>query len=104
MEPVLVYITAATRAEADKICSALVAEKLAACANVLEGVNSLFHWQGRIDSSREVLCMLKSTREKFAALNRRALELHSYDTPCVVALPIIDGNPDFLAWIAESCK
>ncbi|MDL2307068.1 divalent-cation tolerance protein CutA [Desulfovibrio sp. OttesenSCG-928-C06] len=103
MEPILVYITVADRAEADKIAAALVNEKLAACANICDGVNSLFHWQGRIDSAQETLCVLKSVRGKFAALNKRVLELHSYDTPCVVALPIIDGNPDFMAWIAESC-
>ena len=104
MEQILVYITTADRAEADKIAMALVSEKLAACANICEGIDSLFHWRGKIESSRESLCLLKSLREKFPALNKRVLELHSYETPCVVALPIIDGNPDFLAWIAESCQ
>ena len=106
MEPILVYITAANRKEADLIAETLVSEGLAACANIVSGapgISSLFRWQGRLERAEEVLCLFKSTREHFSALNRRVLELHSYETPCVGALPIVDGNPDFLEWIAASC-
>ena len=104
MEQILVYITTADRAEAEKIASALVEERLAACANILDGVQSIFHWQGKIENSREALCLLKTTKSNFAALNSRVLELHSYETPCVVALPLSDGNPSFLNWITASCR
>jgi periplasmic divalent cation tolerance protein len=104
MEAILIYITAADKAEAEKLASALVGERLAACANILDGVDSSFWWEGKIEHGREALCLLKSVRGKFPALRQRVLELHSYKTPCVVALPIIDGNPDFLAWISESCS
>jgi periplasmic divalent cation tolerance protein len=104
MEAILVYITTANKAEAEKLAAALVGERLAACANIVDGIESVFWWEGKINHSREALCLLKSVPEKFPALRQRALELHSYETPCVVALPILDGNPDFLTWISESCS
>ncbi len=75
---------------------------LYACANIVPGITSVFRWQGKVETSAETLCLFKSTRGRFAALNRRVLELHSYETPCVVALPLADGNPAFLEWIAAS--
>ena len=103
MDPVLVYVTAANDEEARLLAETLVNEGLAACANIISGVRSIFRWQGRVESSTETLCLFKSTAGRFAALNRRVLELHSYETPCVVALPLADGNPAFLEWISASC-
>ena len=104
MEAVLVYITASDSKEAQMIADALVKERLAACANILDGAHSTFWWQGKIEKADEAVCILKTTRKNFRELNKRVLELHSYDVPCVTALPIIDGNPDFMDWIEKSCK
>ena len=98
-----VYITVPNAAEAEGLCGALVRERLAACANILEGVRSMYWWQGSLEKAEECVCILKTTGSRFDALRDRALQLHSYTTPCIVALPIADGNPDFLTWIrAES--
>ncbi|MDR1242585.1 MAG: divalent-cation tolerance protein CutA [Deltaproteobacteria bacterium] len=103
MEPVLIYVTAANRAEAEKIARVLLEERLIACSNLVDHVQSCFWWQENLDRASEVLCIFKSLRKNFSAINKRIKELHSYETPCVVALPIIDGNPDFLEWISASC-
>jgi periplasmic divalent cation tolerance protein len=104
MDPILIYVTAADRNEAERIARALLSERLVACANILGGAQSLFWWQGNLDQADEVLCIFKSLRKHFGKINARIGELHSYETPCVAALPIIDGNPDFLEWIAASCN
>ena len=99
----LVYVTASSAREAERIASTTVDEGLAACANILGPIRSVFRWQGKIERAREVALILKTRRSRVAALTRRVKELHSYTVPCVVALPMLGGNPDFLAWIsAES--
>lgn len=98
-----VYVTAPSVRAAEKIGAAVVEEGLAACANVLGPVRSTFRWQGRIERAREAILILKTAKSRVAALTRRVKALHSYSVPCVVALPILGGNADFLAWIdAES--
>ncbi len=95
----LVYMTAPDKDSAASWCETLVAERLAACANILDGASSLYWWQGKIEKAAETVCILKTTRSRFAAFTARAKELHSYETPCIVALPLADGLPDFLHWI-----
>ncbi|MDR2891863.1 MAG: divalent-cation tolerance protein CutA [Deltaproteobacteria bacterium] len=102
MDQILVYVTAANDEEARLLAETLVNEGLAACANIVPGITSIFRWQGKVETSTETLCLFKSTSGHFAALNRRVLELHSYETPCVVALPLVDGNPAFMKWILDS--
>jgi periplasmic divalent cation tolerance protein len=89
--------------EAERIGLTVVNEGLAACANVLGPIRSVFRWKGKIERGREVALILKTRRTRLAALTRRIKALHSYDVPCVVALPIEGGNPDFLAWIGAEC-
>ena len=100
---VLVYVTASTAREAERIGLTVVNEGLAACANVLGPIRSVFRWQGKVERAREVALMLKTRRTRLAALTRRIKALHSYSVPCVVALPILGGNPDFLSWIGAEC-
>ena len=78
----------------------MVDERLAACANVLDGMTSLYWWQGVLEQASEAVLILKTRAELVERLTMRVRELHSYDCPCVVALPIAAGNPDYLAWIA----
>jgi periplasmic divalent cation tolerance protein len=96
-----VYITCADNDEAKKIAQALVEERLAACANIMAGHESIYHWQGKIETAREVVVILKTREDLFDALKARVLELHSYDCPCIVAMPIEKGHQAFLEWVEE---
>ena len=100
----LVYITVPDRAAAESISQALVSERLAACANIVDSVTSLYWWQGVLEGSSECVCILKTTRDRYGALEVRARELHAYDVPCIVALPIVCGNADFFDWIRAETR
>jgi periplasmic divalent cation tolerance protein len=101
MELRLVYMTAASKDEAKKIGRALVEERLAACANVIDGMESVYWWQGKLTEDREAVLIAKTRAELVEALTRRVKELHGYSVPCVVALPILAGNPAYLEWLAS---
>lgn len=94
-----VYSTAADAAEAERICRILVTERLAACANVLPGVRSIYWWQGKIEEAGEAVLILKTQAARLPALIARMKALHSYDVPCIEAIEVDDGNPEFLAWV-----
>lgn len=94
-----VYVTCANPEQAESIGRTLVEERLAACANILPGATSVYRWEGKIVTDREAVLVMKSRAELIAALTRRVQALHSYTVPCVVALPIEAGNPDYLAWL-----
>ncbi|MDR2489410.1 MAG: divalent-cation tolerance protein CutA [Desulfovibrio sp.] len=96
-----VYVTAPDRATACALAGTLVQERLAACANVLHDIESLYWWQGAMQQSKESVCILKTTAADYAALEKRTRELHTYDVPCIVAMKIARGHADFLQWIAE---
>lgn len=99
MDFVFVYMTAAAEDEGQRIARALVGERLAACANVIPGMTAVYWWQGKMEEGRECVVVAKTRRTLVEALTRRVRELHSYSCPCVVVLPIVDGNPAYLAWI-----
>ncbi len=94
------YMTAGDIAEARLIARTIVDERLAACANILPEMESFYHWDGAVQSDREVVIIAKTPRRLFEKLRERVVELHSYDCPCVVALDLVDGHPAFLDWIA----
>jgi len=98
---VLVYVTTASVEEASAIGRAVVEARLAACANVLGGITSFYWWEGKLQEDGEAVLVLKTRRDLVDGLVARIKELHGYDCPCVVALPVIDGNPDFLDWIIK---
>lgn len=105
MPQTLVYVTASSRDEALTIARVAVEERLAACANVLSPITSIYWWEGKVQEEGEVSFILKTRADLVPALTARIKALHSYTCPCVVALPISAGNPDFLAWIdAETFK
>jgi periplasmic divalent cation tolerance protein len=95
------YVTTGSREEALAIGRAVVGERLAACANVLDGMTSIYWWQGALEQAGEAVLILKTRAELVERLTSRIRELHSYDCPCVVALPIAAGNPGYLDWIAR---
>ncbi|MBT5048951.1 MAG: divalent-cation tolerance protein CutA [Rhodospirillaceae bacterium] len=100
----LIYMTAGSADEASAIGEALVGEHLAACVNLIEGMRSIYRWQGQIQRDTETVIIAKTTEDRVAALTERVKALHSYDTPCIVVLPIEGGNAEFLKWISEQVK
>ena len=98
-QPISVYIVAADTAEAGRIAEALVGERLAACVNILGGVRSVYRWQGAVERADEVAMVAKTTQALFDALAARVKALHSYDTPAIVAWPIVAGDAAYLDWI-----
>jgi periplasmic divalent cation tolerance protein len=95
----LCYVSLGSREEAQAIARALVEERLAAAVNVLPGMRSVYRWQGALEEADEVLLVVKTTTALVPRLTERVVALHSYACPAVVAVPIIGGNPDYLAWI-----
>jgi periplasmic divalent cation tolerance protein len=95
------YVTAGSRDEALSIGRTVVQERLAACANVVDGMTSIYWWQGALEQAVEAMLILKTRAELVERLIERIRQLHSYDCPCVVALPVAAGNPDYLDWIAR---
>ena len=97
----LLYITTAKVEEARRIGRALVEAQLAACANIVPGIESIYRWQGAIVEDREMLLVVKTRADLVDAVVARVKELHSYMCPCVVALPIVAGNPAYLEWLGQ---
>ena len=95
------YVTAGSREEALAIGRTVVEERLAACANVLDGMSSIYWWQGAVEEGSEVVIIAKTTAGRVGTIIDRVKALHSYSVPCVVALPIESGNPAFMQWIAD---
>ncbi len=89
-------------ASAARIADALVGERLAACVNVLPGLQSVYRWQGRVERASEVLLLIKTTRARLEALSARLVELHPYELPEVLAVDIAGGLPAYLAWIEDA--
>ena len=101
MEARTLYITCRDRAEALAIGRAVVRERLAACANVLDGMTSLYWWEGQVAEDREVVLLLKTQASLVPALSARVAALHSYTLPCIVAWPIVGGHAPYLDWITQ---
>lgn len=100
----MAYVTAPNRDEALKLATILVEERLAACANVIERVTSLYWWQGQVQREAEVSLIVKTRADLIDALKSRVCELHSYTVPCVVAWPIAAGNEAFLNWVRAETR
>jgi periplasmic divalent cation tolerance protein len=99
----VVLVTCGSRAEARKIARLVVMAKLAACANLMSApVESIYWWKGKVESAREFLLVIKTTRARFAALREAVLSAHSYDVPEIIALSVEAGSKKYLAWIADS--
>ena len=102
-ECLLVYVTMPDGDAAHAFCETLVRERFAACANILGGAESVYWWQGKLETAAETVCLLKTTRTRFPAFLEKAKALHPYDVPCIAAWPLEAGNSDFCDWIrAES--
>lgn len=99
---VLAYITTKDKAQAQEIGQHLVEARLAACVNIIDGMESIYRWEGKIESARESILIAKTSSEKQNQILEAVKELHSYSCPCVLFLPVLDGNPDYLKWLSEN--
>jgi periplasmic divalent cation tolerance protein len=99
---VVVFVMVSDEKEATKIVRNLLKERLIACANIVGPVSSLFWWKGKIDKASEFLVIMKSRKNLFKKLSERVKELHSYEVPEVIALPITEGLPSYLNWLGAS--
>jgi periplasmic divalent cation tolerance protein len=100
----LVYMTTPNQEEALKLARLLVEERLAACANVLGAVTSVYWWDGKLNEDGEVALIVKTRAALVDALTERVRAVHPYECPCVVALPIDGGNAAFLDWISAEAR
>ena len=94
-----VYMTAGSIEEAKSIGQILVVQNLAACVNLLENMTSIYNWEDKMEESQEVMMIAKTRKSLMPKLIETVNNLHSYDCPCILELPIQGGNPDFLSWI-----
>ncbi len=104
MKTNIIYITAGSMDEARVIGRELVSTRLAACVNIIDGITSLYWWEGEIQEDREVTIIAKTKESLVPELIERVKSIHSYDCPCIVSLPIEDGNKPFLDWIKEETR
>ncbi len=104
MTAMFVYVTAADAEEARQIGLTVVRERLAACANVLGGMTSIFRWRGAVEESTEAVLIMKTENDRLPQLIDRVKALHSYESPCVVAMPIAQGDAAFLHWIRDETR
>lgn len=100
-EHLVVFITARSMQEAEMIAYTLVDERLAASANILPACRSIYRWRGQIHREHEAFLIVKTCQEAVARLTQRVLELHSYDEPAVIALPIVSGSAGYLDWLTD---
>jgi periplasmic divalent cation tolerance protein len=101
-QAIVVWVTLPSAEAARQMATTLVEERLAACGNVLPGIQSIYRWEGEVQQAEEVLLILKSTEEKFEPLRARVVELHGYECPEVIRLDVAAGHAPYLAWIAAS--
>jgi periplasmic divalent cation tolerance protein len=103
-DELIVLVTTANAEEAARIADVLVSERLAACVNIVPGIESIYRWEGKVTRDHESLMIIKTTGERYDDLERRVKELHSYSTPEVVALKIDRGSEQYLKWLDESAS
>ena len=101
---IIVLITAGSEEEARKIAKSLVREKKAACVNIVPRVDSVFRWKGKIDSARESLLLIKARASLLAEIISLVKQVHSYEVPEIIALPIIGGSEEYLKWLDSACR
>ena len=99
---IVVVVTTSTKREATKIIQSLLKERLIACANIIGPISSLFWWEDKIDEATEFLILMKSHSKLFDKLSKKVKEIHSYEVPEILALPILKGSSSYLNWLEET--
>lgn len=103
-DKVVILVTASSQEECRKIATRLIEERLAACVNIAQPVQSVYRWEGEVEESREFLMFIKTNRNLFPQVKAEISQVHSYQTPEIICLPIIDGSPNYLHWINDSVR
>ena len=101
-DKIVVLVTTSSLRESKKIAKHLVEARLAACVNITQPIQSIYRWQGKVEEQRESLLLIKSTRGLFDAIKAAVSKLHSYTTPEIICLPIVDGSAEYLQWVGDS--
>lgn len=101
---IVVFITAPNEEEAAGIARALVESRHAACVNIIKNIRSIYSWQGNVEDDSEILMIVKTRKSLFSSLSAKVKDIHSYDVPEIIALPIIDGSEEYLRWLRESTE
>lgn len=103
-EPIVILVTASNKTEAEKIAKALLEQKLIACSNLVDGVRSLFWWEGKIEDQQEVMMILKSERSLFSKVEAVIKSLHSYQVPEIISMPVVESHQGYLEWMQSWLK
>ena len=101
---IVVFMTAANGEEATRLADMLVGAHLAACVQIFPEIESVYRWEGKIERQAEVLLLAKTTKAKFDDLEREVRALHSYDTPEIVAVPVVAGSAPYLEWLVKATQ
>ena len=101
-ESIVVFVTCGSEEEALKIANTLVEENLAACANLVSPIRSIYRWEGKIWDEKEWLLIIKTQEKKYDELEKRVKTLHSYAVPEIIAFPIVEGSSSYLTWVREN--
>ena len=96
---IIVLATASSKKEATKIARAMIEENRAACVNILPGVTSIYHWQGKVQNSQEVLLIFKTTKRQYSELEKSICAMHSYEVPEVISISVNKGWPPYVDWV-----
>lgn len=100
----VILCTCPDRDTAAEIARVLVDEGLAGCVNIVPGMLSIYRWQGRVETDEELLLIIKTTTERYEALEKRLRVAHPYEVPEILALPVARGLPDYLEWLEQACR
>ena len=100
----LIYVTVSSRQKAKEMAVKLLEDRLIACANIVDDLESLYHWEGQLCVAREALLLAKTTEDKIPLVVDAIKKMHDYALPCIVAFPVTAGLPAFLKWVSEEVK
>jgi periplasmic divalent cation tolerance protein len=98
----VIFVTVGSEGEASKIARTLVEEGLVACTNIIPRIRSIYRWKGEVCDDEEFLLVMKTRSSRFGALQKRVREIHSYEVPEIIAIPLAAGLPEYLQWIEEN--
>ncbi len=104
MEPVLLYITTANREEAISLSRELLSDRIVACTNIMEHVTSMYHWQGEVEHTPEVIVIAKTLRLYIERITERVKKQSSYSNPCILAVPVLGGSAEYIEWMKDEVK
>ncbi len=101
---IVIFVTTSSISEAKKIGRALVENKLVACSNIVSPIQSIYRWQGKVCEDKEALIILKTKKKLFKQVEKRVKELHSYEVPEIIAIPVTEGSDNYLSWVKNETR